>query len=118
MRRVTLLRAGRPDGVGAIRQIDWSTRLPYGIRLQVEGVEVRPMERLRAQARGALEGEGLWLLRPGPGHTDVTTVWRVQLRQRWMRLLAPVLAPVFRWNHDGVMRAGEAGLRRHLGCAG
>jgi hypothetical protein len=48
----------------------------------------------------------------------VTYVWRVQLRQRWMRLLAPLLAPVFRWNHDAVMRAGEAGLRRHLGCAG
>lgn len=117
VRRVTLLRAGRADGVGAVRRIDWSTRLPYGIRIEVEGVEVRPMERLRARARGALEGEGLWLLRPGAGHTDVTYVWRVQLRQRWMRLLAPLLAPVFRWNHDAVMRAGEAGLRRHLGCA-
>jgi hypothetical protein len=31
-----------------------------------------------------------------------------------MRWLAPLLAPVFRWNHDGVMRAGEAGLRRLL----
>jgi hypothetical protein len=31
-----------------------------------------------------------------------------------MRALAPLLAPVFRWNHAGVMRAGEAGLARHL----
>jgi hypothetical protein len=25
-----------------------------------------------------------------------------------------LLAPLFRWNHDAVMRAGEAGLARHL----
>jgi hypothetical protein len=29
---------------------------------------------------------------------------------RWMRFIAPIAAPVFRWNHDGVMRAGAQGL--------
>jgi len=31
-----------------------------------------------------------------------------------MRRLLPVLRPVFAWNHDKVMQAGDAGLRRHL----
>ena len=35
-----------------------------------------------------------------------------------MRWAAPVLAPLFRWNHAGVMRAGEAGLTRHLTTGG
>lgn len=56
----------------------------------------------------------LRLLRAEDGFTDVTYVWRVRLIKRWMRWLAPLLAPVFLWNHEGVMRAGEAGLRRHL----
>ena len=51
--------------------------------------------------------------------TDVTHVWRVRPARGWMRALSPLLAPAFRWNHDGVMRAGEAGLRAHLrGAAG
>jgi hypothetical protein len=41
-------------------------------------------------------------------------VWRVELARGWMRRLAPVLTPLFRWNHDGVMRAGGAGLARLL----
>jgi hypothetical protein len=31
-----------------------------------------------------------------------------------MRVLSPLMAPVFRWNHNGVMAAGEQGLRRYL----
>jgi hypothetical protein len=44
----------------------------------------------------------------------MTFVWRVQLVKPWMRWLAPLLASVFRWNHNGVMRAGEIGLQRHI----
>ena len=32
----------------------------------------------------------------------------------WMRATAPIAAPVFRWNHNGVMRAGAEGLARLL----
>jgi len=41
----------------------------------------------------------------------------VQLERPWMRLLAPLLAPLFRWNHDRVMRTGCVGLARPLGVA-
>jgi hypothetical protein len=114
VKAVRTLRSGGSDGVGAVRRIDWSTRLPYRIVIEVESVEVVRHQRLRGRSRGQLEGEGLWLLRAEPAFTDVTYVWRVTLKRPWMRWLAPLLAPVFRWNHDGVMRAGEAGLRRLL----
>lgn len=112
--RVRTLREGDANGVGSVRRIDWSTRLPYRIVIDVEAVESVRHQRLRGRSRGQLDGEGLWLLRAGEGFTDVTYVWRVELARPWMRWLAPVLAPLFRWNHDGVMRAGEAGLERHL----
>ena len=114
VREVRMLHEGRADGVGTVRRIDWSTRLPYRLVLELEGVEAVRHQRLRGRSRGRFGGEGLWLLRAEPGFTDVTCVWRVTLKRRWMRWLAPLLAPVLRWNHDGVMRAGEAGLRRHL----
>lgn len=114
VRAVQTLREGDADGIGSLRRLHWATRLPYRIVIEVEAVEALRPQRLRGIARGQLDGEGLWLLRAVDGHTEVSYRWRVQVRQRWMRWLAPLLAPVFRWNHDGVMRAGEAGLRRHL----
>jgi hypothetical protein len=112
--QVTTLRQGDAEGVGAVRRIDWSTRLPYRVVIDVEVVEAVRLQRLRGRSRGQLDGEGLWLLRAGPGVTDVTYVWRVTPVRRWMRMLSPGLGPLFRWNHDAVMRAGEQGLRRHL----
>jgi Polyketide cyclase / dehydrase and lipid transport len=111
---VETLREGGAEGVGSVRRILWATRLPYRIVIEVEAVESVRLQRLRARSRGQLDGEGLWLLRAGEGCTDVTYVWRVRVAKRWMRWLSPLLAPVFRWNHDAVMRAGEDGLRRYL----
>ena len=111
---VRTLQRGDADGLGSVRRIEWATRLPYRIVIEVEAVESLRPERLRGRSRGQLRGEGLWLLRGDGVWTEVTYVWRVEVTQRWMRLLAPLLAPAFRWNHDGVMRAGEAGLVRHL----
>jgi hypothetical protein len=34
--------------------------------------------------------------------------------QPWMRRLKPLMAPVFRWNHKAVMRAGAVGLAHYL----
>ena len=84
------------------------------LTIEIEAIESVRHQRLRGRSRGQLDGEGLWLLRAEDGFTDVTYVWRVRLVKRWMRWLAPLLSPVFRWNHDGVMRAGEAGLRHYL----
>ena len=111
---VQTLREGGADGVGSVRRLHWATRLPYRLHIEVEAVEAVRPQRLRARSRGQLDGEGLWLLRAEGGSTDVTYVWRVRVVQRWMRWLAPLLAPVFRWNHAAVMRAGEDGLRRYL----
>ncbi len=116
VRSVHTLRAGDADGLGSVRRIEWATRLPYRLVIEVEAVEVLRGERLRARSRGQLQGEGLWLLREEGGGTAVTYVWRVSLERPWMRALAPLLAPLFRWNHDAVMRAGQAGLARHLGA--
>lgn len=117
VRSVQTLHPGDGDGVGCVRRMRWATRLPYELVIEVEALEALRHERIRGRSRGQLDGVGLWLLRGEGGCTDVTYVWRVELTRPWMRRLAPLLAPLFRWNHDGVMRAGEAGLARHLAAA-
>jgi uncharacterized protein YndB with AHSA1/START domain len=117
VKRVQSLRPGEADGLGAVDRITWTSRLPYGFTFDVEVVESRPCERLRGVARGQLEGVGLWeLTEDRSGATRVRYTWQLDLNTRWMRLTAPLMAPVFRWNHEGVMHAGAQGVARHLGA--
>jgi len=116
VRAVETVRPGDANGLGAVRRMHWSTRLPYGFSIEVETTDVVPLQRLQARSRGQLEGEGIWTLTSrGATATRVDYEWRVALGRPWMRAAAPLLAPVFRWNHHAVMRAGEVGLIRHLG---
>ncbi|MDH5539292.1 MAG: SRPBCC family protein [Rhizobacter sp.] len=107
-------RGGDAEGLGAIRRIDWSSRLPYGFTLDVEVVESQRPHRLCGHASGGLEGTGLWQLQPDGGTTHVHYSWRLALNTRWMRVAAPIMSPLFRWNHEGVMHAGALGLARKL----
>lgn len=114
VKSVQELHPGDAEGLGAVRHIAWSSRLPYGVAFDVEVVEIERPRRMRARASGQLDGMGTWELTPEGETTRVRYIWCVDLGSRWMRLVAPLAAPVFRWNHDGVMRAGAQGLARHL----
>jgi uncharacterized protein YndB with AHSA1/START domain len=118
---VRRLSDGDAQGVGRQQQISFRTGLGYRLQLVLEVTEVLREERLRARAAGTLAGEGIWLLHQAlpeaGGHTDVTFVWRVTLPPGILRWTAPLLAPLFRWNHKRVMRAGRTGLTRYLGLA-
>lgn len=118
VRQVSLVQPGAPGGQGRVYRIHWASGLGYTVALELETVEVLAPQRLRGRARGTLQGEGIWLLTAEPGGTQLTYLWRVRLATRWMRWLAPLLAPVFRWNHERVMRAGADGLARHLAAGG
>ncbi len=114
VRSVRTLRCAGADGLGSVRRVEWATGLFGVVVIDVEAIESQRLERLRGRWTGALRGDGIWLLRAEAGFTDVTAVWRIELVKRWMRWLAPVLTPLFRRSHSGVMRAGCAGLVRHL----
>jgi uncharacterized protein YndB with AHSA1/START domain len=116
VRSVEELAPGDTDGLHVRHRIAWSSRLPYGLSFEVETVEVCRPHRLRVLASGEIEGSGLWELQSEGDTTRVRYTWEVGLASAWMRLVAPLAAPVFRWNHDGVMRAGAHGLARHLGA--
>ena len=114
VRGVETLHRGATNDLGTVRRLRWSSRLPYGFALEVETTAVQSPTRLVGRATGDMAGVGCWeLARDGAG-TRVRTTWTLELHTRWMRWSAPFMAPVFRWNHEGVMRSGGQGLARHL----
>jgi hypothetical protein len=113
--QVELLTKGEPDGVGAVRRCTWTSRLPYRLTFDMTTRALVPPHEIEGIASGELEGVGRWSLRAVQGAVHVRYDWRVTPGKRWMRRLAPFLAPVFAWNHDQVMAEGGRGLARHLG---
>ena len=80
----------------------------------------RPERRRRGaphlvEASGDLAGMGRWELAAIPVGTRVRYTWQVIPNKAWMRWFAPLLAPVFSWNHHAVMLAGAVGMAHRLG---
>ena len=60
---------------------------------------------------GDLRGTGIWTLTPTPaGGTHVRFDWRVAADRPFLRVLTPVLRPLFRWNHSWAIKRAQAGL--------
>lgn len=113
---------GDPEtGLGRRGRYEWRSTIPYPVRFEVVATRVDPPSLMEGEASGGLEGTGRWRLLeagtpgdPGP-LTAVTYEWNVRTPKTWMNVLAPIAAPVFRWNHDRIMAAGGRGLARRLG---
>lgn len=112
---VDLIDAGDETGVGALRRMTWRTALPYALTFDIRTTKVEPMTLIEGQASGELDGLGRWTMRAEGEVTHVRYDWIVAVSKPWMRLFAPVLRPVFAWNHDKVMDWGLTGIRRQLG---
>ena len=114
VKRVETIREGDETGLGAIRRITWATALPYTLTFDVEVTSITKHDSIEGRAHGELDGVGLWNFQAEPEGTHVRYLWRVDVTKAWMKLLAPVLAPVFAWNHNKVMCWGLEGARRRL----
>ena len=59
---------------------------------------------------GDLTGKGVWTLSPGDGGVHIRFDWRVIADRPLLRMLTPVLRPVFRWNHNWSIKRAIEGL--------
>jgi uncharacterized protein YndB with AHSA1/START domain len=116
VRAVQLIEAGDASGVGAVRRYTWGSRLPYTLSFDMRTTIVQAPHWLEGEASGELAGNGRWTLTDQVSTTRVRYDWTVTTTRAWMNALAPMLAPVFRWNHGQVMAAGGQGLAKHLGA--
>lgn len=106
---------GGGDGLGALRNYTWSSKLPYRLSFAMRVTVVKRPTELKGVAVGDLAGSGRWRLASEDATTHVRYDWTVVATKRWMNVLAPLLEPAFRWNHNQVMAEGGRGLARHLG---
>ena len=111
------VRKGDEWGVGSIIRYTWKSLLPYRLTFEMQTVRVEPPLLLEGIASGELEGRGLWQLSNEGSETVVRYDWNVQTAKQWMKLLAPIARPVFKWNHDLVMSWGAQGLGKRLGVS-
>ncbi len=112
----TRVEPGDETGVGARWAFAWRSRVPYLLRFESRTTVVECPHLLVGEATGELVGVGTWRLYEGSQGTAVVYDWDVRTERRWMNLAAPVGRPVFKWNHDAVMRQGGEGLARLLGA--
>ena len=89
-------------------------RLPYRLRVRSQVVRrERPVE-LEAKVEGDLTGRGVWTLTPKDGLAHVRFDWRVSADRPFLRVLTPVLRPLFRWNHNWAIKRAQLGLEPYV----
>jgi hypothetical protein len=105
-----------PDATGVGRRARLLTKgfLPYTLRWEFEVVESRYPYGFTIEARGDFDGRGVWTFRQDGAFVDVGYDWRIRAEKPLLRLLSPVLRPVFAANHRWAMAQGERSLALEL----
>lgn len=111
---VVELELGDELGVGSLQRYTWKGLLPYTLTFTIRVMHVKPLAALEGVADGELEGVGRWHFSQDGSTTTVWYEWQVCTTKRWMNLLAPIAGPLFKWNHNVIMREGGKGLARLL----
>jgi len=114
--RVVTLARGDAGGVGARRLCICKSVLPFRLILVTRVTRVEPLRLIEGRVEGELEGVGRCHVGRDAGLTVVRYDWQVRTTRPWMTRLAPLMKPLFRWNHAVMMQAGGTGLARHLGA--
>lgn len=115
VKKVEEIAEGDADGLGAVRRFTWTSRLPYELTFDMRTTALRKPHFIEGVASGELNGSGRWRIAESAKGTRAEYEWSVDTGKRWMNILAPLLAPAFRWNHGQVMREGARGLACYLG---
>jgi quercetin dioxygenase-like cupin family protein/uncharacterized protein YndB with AHSA1/START domain len=101
---------GEP-GVGQVNHHHFRGPLPYTLKATTTTTRYEPPVLVESAVDGDLRGTGTWILTPArDGGTHVRFDWRVAADRPFLRVLTPVLRPVFRWNHAWAIEHAQRGL--------
>lgn len=114
--KVETIKRGDALGVGAVKKFKTRSVLPYTLIYTGTVLEVEPLKKVVGTTTGELEGRGTWIFETEKEISIVKYYWVVKTNSLLMNFLTPVMKPIFEWNHDVVMRWGEEGLAKYLGC--
>ncbi|MBX7110002.1 MAG: SRPBCC family protein [Chitinophagales bacterium] len=111
---VTTIKEGDADCIGKVSRFIFKSVLPYRLVFQLELIRLQHHHFMIGQASGELEGTGTWTFDMDQDVVRIQYNWNVKTTRAWMNVLAPILKPAFKWNHDVVMRRGWKGLAKKL----
>ncbi len=111
---VKQLSAGDHNGIGSVHHFVWKGRIPYRFSFDMLVTNYTPLVFLEGQASGEIIGTGRWDFSRRDDATIVRYQWQVRTNRLWMNLIAPIAAPIFRWNHHQVMKQGASGIANLL----
>jgi uncharacterized protein YndB with AHSA1/START domain/quercetin dioxygenase-like cupin family protein len=102
--------ADGPPTLGKVSRQHFKGRLPYHLNTESTITRLEPPHVVEGDVTGDLRGRGTWTLTPTASGTHVRFDWRVFADRKLLRLLTPVLRPVFRWNHNWAIARAMEGL--------
>lgn len=111
---VQVLEEGDEQGLGELRESVFTTKLPYKLRFQSRWTKLERPSVIEMEAFGELEGTGRYDITQTGSRTEVVYTWKVRTTKAWMNVFAPLMKPLFVWNHDQVMHRGAVGLANRL----
>jgi uncharacterized protein YndB with AHSA1/START domain len=105
--------ADGPPAVGCESRQKFSATLPYTLTTRSRIVRMERPNEFAVEVDGDLRGHGVWTLTPRDGKVHVRFDWRVFADRKLLRVLTPVLRPLFRWNHNVAIKAAMKNLEAY-----
>jgi quercetin dioxygenase-like cupin family protein/uncharacterized protein YndB with AHSA1/START domain len=102
--------ADGPPAVGVASRQHFKGRLPYHLKTTSVITALHAPRTVTAEVDGDLRGRGTWTLTQRGGRTHVRFDWQVHADRKLLRVLTPVLRPLFRWNHNWAIARAMEGL--------
>ncbi len=111
---VEIIKENDAGGINGVRRYTWKSALPYTLSFNMQLTEKEDFSLLKGIAFGELEGDGTWHFSYDNGTTKVQYNWNVKTNKAWMNYLSFILKPLFKLNHDVVMKWGAECLAKKL----
>jgi Polyketide cyclase / dehydrase and lipid transport len=104
------VQADGPPAVGCASRQKFKAKLPYTLSVVSTIVRLEAPREVEVEVDGDLRGRGLWTLSAANGKVHVRFDWLVHADRALLRILTPVLRPLFRWNHNVAIKQAMVGL--------
>ena len=89
--------------------------LPYKLRFTIETTALEKPTLIEFKATGDFVTDASrWVLKHEGVGTSVTLEWNPRVEKAALKLLSPLLKPLFRWNHAWTMKLGQRQIIQYL----
>ncbi len=106
------------DGIGDVFRCTFKTKMLFPLSIYLTVTDKRKPDQFTLEVEGPLAGTGTCFMKQSPdgAQTELRCEWKVRLHHAGLRLMNPLLRPVYTWSHDKVMDEGVHGVAASLGA--